>query len=296
MNKMKFIAALVCCAFVLSACSSQIKRKTVVVDAGHGGKFEGVRFDITKKAGYKKVKKVLTVNGETKTQVMEVPIYKEIRAIKEQNLNLLLAKEVQKLLANDKRFKVIMTRENDKELDTTVPADLKKRMWIAQENNADAFVSLHVNSIGSDWSKSCEKRGFEVFFRNSKYLDDSDGYVGNTQNIYNASKDQLSKMRSDDKEAQKKARDEGSSLAWNIVSKFKTMLKLPPHNEGLSEDKRNLYILKTARIPAVIIEAGYLCNDADRPLLEDKNERKRMAKAIYDGIVAYGESAGWFSK
>ena len=168
MNKIKFIATLVCCSLAFAACSSSQTRKTIVIDPGHGGKFEGVRFDITKKAGYKKVKKVLTVNGETKTQVLEVPIYKEIRAIKEQDLNLLLAKEVRKLIANDKRFKILMTRETDKELDTTVATDLRKRMWIAQENNADAFVSVHVNSIGSDWSKSCDKRGFEVFFRNSK--------------------------------------------------------------------------------------------------------------------------------
>ncbi len=87
-------------------------KKVIVLDAGHGGKDPGaVISDLTEKT-----------------------------------LNLDISKRVQKLLKNDPRFEVYMTREND----TFV--ELVDRAKFANEKKADLFVCIHHNSMPKNYS------------------------------------------------------------------------------------------------------------------------------------------------
>lgn len=88
------------------------KKRTVVVDAGHGGPDGG-------KTG---------VNGKL-----------------EKELNLIIAEKVKKLL-EEEGIAVIMTREEDGWLAETRIGDLKERVRIMNESKADLAVSIHQNS------------------------------------------------------------------------------------------------------------------------------------------------------
>ena len=88
------------------------KKRTVVVDAGHGGPDGG-------KTG---------VNGKL-----------------EKELNLIIAEKVKKLL-EEEGIAVIMTREEDGWLAETRIGDLKERVRIMKESKADLAVSIHQNS------------------------------------------------------------------------------------------------------------------------------------------------------
>ena len=101
--------------------------KTVVIDAGHGGKDSG-------KIG---INKVL-----------------------EKDINLEIAKKVKELLLKQK-VNVIMTREDDRAMAESKTEDLKKRVDIINEANADLAVSIHQNSYTSE-----EIHGAQVFYYN----------------------------------------------------------------------------------------------------------------------------------
>lgn len=88
------------------------KKRTVVVDARHGGPDGG-------KTG---------VNGKL-----------------EKELNLIIAEKVKKLL-EEEGIAVIMTREEDGWLAETRIGDLKERVRIMNESKADLAVSIHQNS------------------------------------------------------------------------------------------------------------------------------------------------------
>ena len=88
------------------------KKRTDVVDAGHGGPDGG-------KTG---------VNGKL-----------------EKELNLIIAEKVKKLL-EEEGIAVIMTREEDGWLAETRIGDLKERVRIMNESKADLAVSIHQNS------------------------------------------------------------------------------------------------------------------------------------------------------
>ena len=88
------------------------KKRTVVVDAGHGGPDGG-------KTG---------VNGKL-----------------EKELNLIIAEKVKKLL-EEEGIAVIMTCEEDGWLAETRIGDLKERVRIMNESKADLAVSIHQNS------------------------------------------------------------------------------------------------------------------------------------------------------
>ena len=104
-----------------------IKDATVVIDAGHGG-FE---------------KGAIGCLGD-----------------EEKNINLKIAQKVRQFL-EAKGINVIMTRECDADI------DLMSRVAIAKENDADIFVSIHLNSIGDIPMDIHKNRGTSVYYFNN---------------------------------------------------------------------------------------------------------------------------------
>jgi N-acetylmuramoyl-L-alanine amidase len=89
-------------------------KTVVVIDAGHGGFDSGAIGRITQ--------------------------------VREDVLNLAVAKKLKKLFEND-GVTVIMTREDDQALGTTKDGDMQKRRSIIGESNADIVISIHMNKF-----------------------------------------------------------------------------------------------------------------------------------------------------
>ena len=178
----------------------------------------------------------------------------------EKKYTLLLAQEVAALLQKS-GFKVLMTRNQDQTL------DLSDRPFIAKRNNADLFVSLHYNAAASS-----DVRGVEVYcltppgFNSSNEgggKSDRHSYTGNAQN------------------------DSNVLLGYQML---KTITRaLPLEDRGLKRSR--FEVLRESKMPAILIEGGFMTSPADGKLIYDAAFRKKMAQAVVDGILAYKKLA-----
>lgn len=73
-------------------------------------------------------------------------------------------------------------------------------------------------------------------------------------------------------------------LAEKIQFRLNLMKESPRISNALKGD---YYILNTAKIPAVIVECGFLSNKDDEKLLQNEEYRKKLAKEIYNGSIDY---------
>jgi N-acetylmuramoyl-L-alanine amidase len=49
----------------------------------------------------------------------------------------------------------------------------------------------------------------------------------------------------------------------------------------------NVYILKTSSIPSILVEIGFLSNDEEARQLANQQYQKKLADAMYRGIIRY---------
>ena len=80
---------------------------------------------------------------------------------------------------------------------------------------------------------------------------------------------------------------EGKSLAEVLQSVL--VEKLDPANHRQAKANESYYLLKKTSSPTVIVECGFLSNSAEASLLVTKEYQKKVAEAIYTGIMRYLE-------
>lgn len=66
---------------------------------------------------------------------------------------------------------------------------------------------------------------------------------------------------------------------------------IAPH-QGMSVLEGDYYVLNAARVPAVIVEVGFLSNPEEKELLLAPSYRGQLAEAIFGGLVLFFEGAG----
>jgi len=160
--------------------------------------------------------------------------------IYEKNINLSIAQRLGSLLENE-GVKVIYTRETD------IFVSLLKRAKIANEADADLFVSVHNNKMPGNTGY----RGSETLYAKPD----------------NPSRDNMSSKK----------------LAKNIQKELIRTLKL--RDNGIIYDPE-LAVLHHPNMPSVIAEIGYISNKSDREKLSTREFRQKAAQALSQGIIA----------
>jgi len=79
-------------------------------------------------------------------------------------------------------------------------------------------------------------------------------------------------------------------LAEQIQQEMIAVLK-PPSERTVKQAGKEIYLMQKAKIPAVLIECGFLSNDREEQLLMNEEYQKKAAWAIYCGIIKYLASA-----
>lgn len=71
-----------------------------------------------------------------------------------------------------------------------------------------------------------------------------------------------------------------TSIQEEIIRNLKNTTRLPKQRE-------DIYILKASGIPAAMVEIGFLSNPEEAALLADEKYQRKMAEAIYRGVLKY---------
>ncbi|HXR07847.1 MAG TPA: N-acetylmuramoyl-L-alanine amidase [Candidatus Acidoferrum sp.] len=173
----------------------------------------------------------------------------------EKKYTLLLALAAEKLLQAE-GFKVVLTRTND------VYVDLTERPARAAKAGADLFVSLHYNS-GPQSLHGVEVHCLPPAGMKSSNAGGGRGgdpaYPGNAQDGRNI------------------------LLACQVLKSITAALPL----EEIGVKREHYMVLKEARIPAILVEGGFMTDPQDAKKIYDPEFRQRMARSIVNGILAY---------
>lgn len=172
-----------------------------------------------------------------------------------------------KLLQAD-GYKVILTRSDDRQLADSKIDDLIRRAEIAQKTGADLFISIHYNSVetGAD-----RVTGVEVF-------------TLTPQHQYSTS----DATHEDDDGAR-------TFVPGNRFDHWNTLVgyavdramhdRLRAADRGLKRARFKVLVL--APCPALLVESGYLSNDAEARKIATPAYRQQIAEAIESGIAGY---------
>lgn len=76
----------------------------------------------------------------------------------------------------------------------------------------------------------------------------------------------------------------GKRLASSLLTELNKVQLL---NDNRPLPRENLFLLRTSKIPTVIVELGFLSNTEDKIKLQDVGFRQQLAEAISQGIMNY---------
>ena len=278
---LKYVLAAMCMAVIYdltgAGCSAEgiggspkPKLGTVVIDAGHGGKDAGC----------------VSKDGRTY----------------EKDLTLSIAKLLgQKIKAEYPEVKVYYTRLTDRYL------TLNERADIANRNNADLFISIHINA-----NTSSSPSGFSSHIFGRASGKDSDLFRGNMDlcrrenSVILLEDDYTTKYQGFD------PNDPESFIFFSLMQNayYEQSLLFAGEvvqaldggpinrNRGVSQD--SFFVLWKTAMPAVLLELGFISNSADLKVLTSEKGRSQIAgrlfnafskfKAKYDNSLDYSSS------
>jgi N-acetylmuramoyl-L-alanine amidase len=176
----------------------------------------------------------------------------------EKDFALDVARKLRPLLQS-KGLRVIMTREGD----YFVP--LEVRAQIANKARDSIFVSIHFNGSNDDRNAT----GFEIFsFTPRGAPSTSDGAVAPSA---------LS--------AQPGSAVDAQSTALSACIYHSLLGHIPEYDRGIK--RARFAVLRLTKVPAVLIEGGFLTEQGECKLIGQKEWRAKLARAISVGIESY---------
>lgn len=192
--------------------------------------------------------------------------------IVEKDLNLRFAKILGKKLA-EHGFNVSYTRTKD------VFVSLEKRTEMANEKKADLFISVHCNAHGSENS-----HGLETYSLNLARTEDA-VRVAARENAVSAKQISDLQLILTDLMLNSKMK-ESKELAQTVQSgAIKNITRFGTKNRGPHEAP--FYVLMGAKMPAILVELGYITNKKEAKRLNSDNYLDSLAQGLVNGVIAY---------
>lgn len=222
------------------------KRLTIVIDPGHGGRDPGAV-------------------GR--------------RGLKEKDVTLRIGKMLRDSLRKRTGARVVMTRTRD------VYVPLEERTAIANREEADLFISIHVNA-----SRKRKATGIESYILNVSEDAESKRLAARENSTTISELSDLEFILSD---LISKAKTNDSVVLANIVhtSIIKSVKKKYRGIKSNGVKQAPFYVLVGTRMPAVLLELSFISNARDEKRLKSSKYLSTMVKGISDGVVKYVDGA-----
>ena len=179
---------------------------------------------------------------------------------------------------------VVYTRDKD------VFVDLKERGRIANDADADLFVSIHCNAFHTqvDGTETyvlglhANKQNFEVAKHENSVIFLEDDYQEKYEGFDPNSPEAVIGMTL----MQEDFLDQSLSLASNIQNNFRDDLKRG--DRGVKQ--AGFVVLHQTYMPSVLIETGFITNTSEGAFLSSKSGQDKIAGAIFSAIKRYKKS------
>ena len=219
--------------------------KTIVIDAGHGGDDVGA---VGPNKQYEKV------------------------------INLEVARYLENIL-KQRGYKVYLTRSTDKFI------KVMDRTILANEKNADLFISIHTNAMPKE--KASSTSGIETFFlsparseraKRVAALENKDDIREMSESSKNVFLESLNRPRIT--ASHKFAIDVQSGLLQAARTKYKDV-----KDTGVKEGP--FWVLVGAQMPSILIELGFISHPVESKRLYEKDYQQVLANGIANGIDSY---------
>lgn len=228
--------------------------QTVMIDAGHGGRDPGAVQYVSYRDDKGKLRKKLRT--------------------KEKDVTLRLAKILGDAL-RAKGFNVLYTRSGDAKV------ALEDRVLKANMQKADLFISLHCNA-----NRSSKVRGFETYYLGKAKSDIVLRLAAKENNVDPVKISDTQKIVLDLVHSFKIEESKGLAryVQDSCVSRLKNGYKDINDHGARSAP---FFVLIGAKMPAVLVEVGYISNPTEAKLLRSDAYLKAVAGGIVTGIEAY---------
>lgn len=236
-----------------------LKLRTVVIDAGHGGKDAGA------------------VSKDKKT-------YEKTFTL---SIATMLSEKIKEEFPD---VKVVMTRSTDKFV------ELRDRAAIANRAGGQLFISIHINSA---WSTSPNGYSVHILGQSSDKNKDLFAYnmdvVKRENSVILLEDDYSTKYQGFDPSDEQSyifmslmqnAHLEQSLLAASVISE---KLKGGPIKADRGIWQNPFYVLWKTAMPAVLVELGFISNATDLAILKKEDNRKELARRLFEAFKEYKE-------
>ena len=223
-----------------------VKRPLIVIDAGHGGEDLGA-------------------HGSD--------------GVVEKEIVLTIAQQLDELLRDRLRARTFLTRSDD------VFIPLPERTRIANEKNADLFISIHANASEYKTASGIEtyyldntndKSSLKLAERENMSLQFGAGQSGGDVGFILSDLIQNVKL------------DDSISLAHKLQkSMFVTLSRYYDGVNNLGVKKAPFHVLVGAHMPCVLAEVSFIDHPVEGRRLADRKYQKLVALALYQGIKEF---------
>ncbi len=195
--------------------------------------------------------------------------------LEEKNLVLDVAKRLGKLLASRLGAEVIYTRQDD----TFIP--LETRTAIANQEQADLFISIHANS-----SDDPDARGVETYYLNFTSSPEALEVAARENAVSEKSIHELQDLVK--KIALKEKIEESREFAGDVQHSLHTGLATrSPGIRDRGVKKAPFVVLIGANMPSILAEISFVSNPGDARRLQTSQYRQRIAESLSRGVVKY---------
>lgn len=197
--------------------------------------------------------------------------------IQEKHVVLEISKKIKQYLEdNYDNIKPRLTRSTDK----FIP--LSRRTQIANDMDGDVFLSIHANA-----NRSSRARGFEVYTLSSEPTNPSAKELANIENsalryegIETDKLDDISFILH--QLTQTVNARESKNVARTIMEKAES-LPIPTRRARQAP----FWVLKDARMPAMLVETGFLSNPSEEEMLQTDSYQQSVAEVVGQALEHY---------
>ena len=235
--------------------TADLRLNTIVLDPGHGGKDPGC------------------ISQDKRTQ--------------EKDLTLTISKKLaEKIRKQYPEMKVLLTREKD------VFVALRDRAQFATKNNANLFISVHINAasnrsangfaayiLGQSSNKNTDTYAFnmDVVTRENSVI-----YLEEDSTVYGDLNDNSPEAQIMSQFLYNAFREQSLGFAEVVNDRMKT-----PFKRSYGVQQANFQVLREASMPAVLLELGFISNAGDLALLRADKSIDQMVDNLFKAFCDY---------